>query len=211
MHGRERRRRCGMRHDDGCDHRANGNLPGREWNDPRHRRSRLHRLAHGARASLGRARGRGARHARARQRRRRRRRTAGRRRHRRRGARRATCAASTASTRSSTSPPTRTSASRCASPRSTSATTSTAPCACSTRRCVQGSSQFVFSSSCSVYGTPDSVPGRRVAAIRPESVYAETKAIVERVLHWYGEVHGPAQRQPALLQRRRRQLRRPAR
>ena len=47
----------------------------------------------------------------------------------------------------------------------------------------------VFSSSCSVYGTPDSVPVDESQAIRPESVYAETKAIVERVLHWYGEVH----------------------
>ena len=52
-----------------------------------------------------------------------------------------------------------------------------------------GVEQVVFSSSCSVYGTPDSVPVDESQAIRPESVYAETKAIVERVLHWYGEVH----------------------
>ena len=32
--------------------------------------------------------------------------------------------------------------------------------------------------------------GRRIAAIPPESVYAETKAMVERVLHWYGVTHG---------------------
>jgi UDP-glucose-4-epimerase GalE len=53
-----------------------------------------------------------------------------------------------------------------------------------------GVDKFVFSSSCSVYGNPDSVPVDESQAIRPESVYAETKAIVERVLHWYGEVHG---------------------
>ncbi len=53
-----------------------------------------------------------------------------------------------------------------------------------------GVGQVVFSSSCSVYGTPDSVPVDESQAIRPESVYAETKALVERVLHWYGEVHG---------------------
>ena len=54
-----------------------------------------------------------------------------------------------------------------------------------------GVRDIVFSSSCSVYGTPDSVPGRRVgAASRPESVYAETKAMVERILHWYGVTHG---------------------
>ena len=53
-----------------------------------------------------------------------------------------------------------------------------------------GVGQFVFSSSCSVYGTPESVPVDESQAIHPESVYAETKAIVERVLHWYGEVQG---------------------
>src|SRR4029450_3343119 len=51
-----------------------------------------------------------------------------------------------------------------------------------------GVRQVVFSSSCSVYGTPDTVPVDESQAIRPESVYAETKAIVERVLHWYGTV-----------------------
>lgn len=53
-----------------------------------------------------------------------------------------------------------------------------------------GVEQFVFSSSCSVYGTPERMPVDETQAIQPESVYAETKAIVERVLHWYGEVHG---------------------
>ena len=53
-----------------------------------------------------------------------------------------------------------------------------------------GVQRVVFSSSCSVYGNPDSVPVDESQPIRPESVYAETKAIVERVLHWYGEVHG---------------------
>ena len=53
-----------------------------------------------------------------------------------------------------------------------------------------GVQQIVFSSSCSVYGTPAVVPVDETQPIHPESVYAETKAIVERVLHWYGEVHG---------------------
>ena len=53
-----------------------------------------------------------------------------------------------------------------------------------------GVGQFVFSSSCSVYGTPPSVPVREGMPITPESVYAETKAMCERVLHWYGEVQG---------------------
>ena len=41
-----------------------------------------------------------------------------------------------------------------------------------------------------MYGNPESVPVDESQAIRPESVYAETKAIVERVLHWYSEVRG---------------------
>jgi UDP-glucose-4-epimerase GalE len=51
-----------------------------------------------------------------------------------------------------------------------------------------GVRQLVFSSSCSVYGTPATVPVDETQPIHPESVYAETKAMMERVLHWYGEV-----------------------
>ena len=53
-----------------------------------------------------------------------------------------------------------------------------------------GVERLVFSSSCSVYGTPDRVPVTEGAAIAPESVYAETKATVERILRWYGETAG---------------------
>ncbi len=49
---------------------------------------------------------------------------------------------------------------------------------------------IVFSSSCSVYGTPDQVPVTETATVAPESVYAETKAMVERILRWYGTTHG---------------------
>ncbi len=52
-----------------------------------------------------------------------------------------------------------------------------------------GVREFVFSSSCSVYGTPERVPVDESQSVTPESVYAETKAMVERILHWYGEVH----------------------
>jgi UDP-glucose 4-epimerase len=52
-----------------------------------------------------------------------------------------------------------------------------------------GVQHLVFSSSCSVYGTPERIPVAEDQAIHPESVYAETKAIVERVLHWYDQVH----------------------
>ncbi len=53
-----------------------------------------------------------------------------------------------------------------------------------------GVRRIVFSSSCSVYGTPERVPVDESQPVAPESVYAETKAMVERVLHWYGVVHG---------------------
>ncbi len=50
-----------------------------------------------------------------------------------------------------------------------------------------GVNDIVFSSSCSVYGTPENVPVTEDAAIDPESIYAETKAMVERILYWYGQ------------------------
>jgi len=49
-----------------------------------------------------------------------------------------------------------------------------------------GVTDVVFSSSCSVNGTPPTVPVTETAPIAPESVYAESKAMVERILHWYG-------------------------
>jgi len=49
-----------------------------------------------------------------------------------------------------------------------------------------GVERFVFSSSCSVNGNPETVPVDEDAPIHPESIYAETKAFVERILDWYG-------------------------
>ena len=48
-----------------------------------------------------------------------------------------------------------------------------------------GVDRLVFSSSCSVYGTPAQVPVTEDAPVQPESVYAESKASMERVLRWY--------------------------
>jgi UDP-glucose 4-epimerase len=53
-----------------------------------------------------------------------------------------------------------------------------------------GVRDLVFSSSCSVYGTPDVVPVSEAAPIHPESVYAESKATMERILGWYGVTSG---------------------
>ena len=50
--------------------------------------------------------------------------------------------------------------------------------------------RIVFSSSAAVYGNPETLPIREDAPLRPENVYAETKAVMERVIHWYGQTHG---------------------
>lgn len=48
-----------------------------------------------------------------------------------------------------------------------------------------GVDRVVFSSTAALYGTPDSVPVRETDPVRCESVYAETKHIIERMLSWY--------------------------
>jgi UDP-glucose 4-epimerase len=53
-----------------------------------------------------------------------------------------------------------------------------------------GVNQVVFSSSCSVNGTPEVMPVSEQAPINPESVYAESKAMVERILRWYDVTDG---------------------
>lgn len=48
-----------------------------------------------------------------------------------------------------------------------------------------GVERVVFSSTAAVYGTPDSVPVSETDEVRCESVYAETKWMIERTLGWY--------------------------
>lgn len=54
----------------------------------------------------------------------------------------------------------------------------------------EGVREFVFSSSCSVNGTPATVPLTEDSPLHPESVYAASKAMVEQILGWYGQTHG---------------------
>src|SRR5262245_13198913 len=49
---------------------------------------------------------------------------------------------------------------------------------------------FVFSGSCSVYGTPDELPVGELAPLKPESPYGQSKLMAEQMLRWYGEVRG---------------------
>ena len=53
-----------------------------------------------------------------------------------------------------------------------------------------GVKHIVFSSTCAVYGTPEKTPVDEQAPIRPESPYGESKALVERMLHWYDATLG---------------------
>lgn len=52
-----------------------------------------------------------------------------------------------------------------------------------------GVKKLVFSSSAAVYGNPERLPIDEKATIRPENVYAETKATAERLISWYHVTH----------------------
>jgi UDP-arabinose 4-epimerase len=49
---------------------------------------------------------------------------------------------------------------------------------------------FVFSSTCAVYGVPARIPIDEATPIAPINPYGESKVFVERVLDWYGRLHG---------------------
>jgi UDP-glucose-4-epimerase GalE len=48
----------------------------------------------------------------------------------------------------------------------------------------------IYSSSCSIFGTPQSLPVTEDASFSPESVYAETKLMGETLLKWFDQIHG---------------------
>lgn len=53
-----------------------------------------------------------------------------------------------------------------------------------------GVGRFVLSSTAALYGTPDSVPIPEDAPLHPESVYGESKYLIERALRWLGSTAG---------------------
>ena len=53
-----------------------------------------------------------------------------------------------------------------------------------------GVRRMVFSSTAAVYGTPHASPIREDFPIQPMSPYGESKAMVERLLRWFDEIHG---------------------
>ena len=50
--------------------------------------------------------------------------------------------------------------------------------------------KIVFSSSCATYGQPKDVPIREDHIQSPVNPYGESKLMVERLLYWYGRIHG---------------------
>jgi UDP-glucose 4-epimerase len=49
---------------------------------------------------------------------------------------------------------------------------------------------FVFSSTCAVYGTPETLPVSEQNPLHPESPYGESKLMVEQMLKWFDACHG---------------------
>lgn len=48
---------------------------------------------------------------------------------------------------------------------------------------------IIFSSTCSLYGTPEKLPVVEDSPKHPESVYGESKYIFEKILRWYDKVY----------------------
>ncbi|HSP66852.1 MAG TPA: UDP-glucose 4-epimerase GalE, partial [Bryobacteraceae bacterium] len=53
-----------------------------------------------------------------------------------------------------------------------------------------GVKNIVFSSTCAVYGNPETIPITEAEQKKPVNPYGETKLFVERMLYWYGIAHG---------------------
>jgi len=50
--------------------------------------------------------------------------------------------------------------------------------------------RLVFSSTCAIFGPPERVPIDETAPERPINPYGESKLAYEKILRWYGEIHG---------------------
>lgn len=52
-----------------------------------------------------------------------------------------------------------------------------------------GVGYIVFSSTCALYGTPKALPVNENEEKKPESVYGESKLMVEQLLYWYNQIY----------------------
>jgi UDP-glucose-4-epimerase GalE len=53
-----------------------------------------------------------------------------------------------------------------------------------------GIRDIVFSSTCATYGMPERIPIVEDTPQRPVNPYGESKLMIERMLHWFGQAHG---------------------
>lgn len=53
-----------------------------------------------------------------------------------------------------------------------------------------GARRLIFSSTCAIFGPPERLPIDERAPTRPINPYGESKLAFERILRWYGEIHG---------------------
>jgi len=53
-----------------------------------------------------------------------------------------------------------------------------------------GPKRLVFSSTAAVYGEPETTPIQEDAKLVPTNAYGESKLLVERMLAWFGQIHG---------------------
>lgn len=53
-----------------------------------------------------------------------------------------------------------------------------------------GPRRLVFSSTAAVYGEPESVPIKEDARLAPTNAYGESKLLSEKMLGWFGRIHG---------------------
>jgi UDP-glucose 4-epimerase len=54
----------------------------------------------------------------------------------------------------------------------------------------EGVKRFVFSSTCATFGIPEKMPIDETLNQKPINPYGESKLMFEKVLRWYGELHG---------------------
>src|SRR5437762_8638122 len=53
-----------------------------------------------------------------------------------------------------------------------------------------GVGKIIFSSTCAIFGPPERVPIDETMSTRPINPYGESKLAFEKILRWYGEIHG---------------------
>jgi len=53
-----------------------------------------------------------------------------------------------------------------------------------------GVEKIVFSSTCAIFGPPERVPIDETMPMQPINPYGESKLAFEKILRWYGEIHG---------------------